>query len=561
MEQQANSRVQGRIKPWSRLRLRMAISYVAVTLLIVLLLESLAVTIIYFVFTRSPAVGYFTLQSAGNAAQILALQAAVNAEGAALNPATTFEPGHPTTLSLEGQSDSPDLSWFRLTVPYVPPGAMAPNRPAVALLIGPDERVLASTYPDRYPASLPAAEVVPAEIDLIRGALAGNPDGAVRQTSAGMLSSVTQTIQGRDQQPLGAIFVQAPAGGPPNASLLTEVASVVIPTGVLWLCLMLPIGLVFGVLTTRGLIKRIERLAGATARFKQGDLAQRVPVRRLDEIGMLEQQFNEMAEQLVESFEQRQTIAEQSARREERARIEQEMSSAHYIQKSLLPDELPAIPGWHIESRYHPAREVGGDLYDFLPLPDGRLGIAIGDANGKGVPSALIMATACAMLRTAAPGAASPGSVLALVNNLLHVYIPRGTFATCFYASLDPRSGRLCYANAGHNLPYLLHDHQIVELQARGMPLGLMPEQDYVEGDVNVAPADCLLLYTDGLVEAHDPQRQMFGTPRLKRLILEHSAPDGLIDYLLTHLHAFAGPAWAQDQEDDVTLVLLRKLH
>jgi len=333
---------------------------------------------------------------------------------------------------------------------------------------------------------------------------------------------------------------------------------VVIPSGILWLCLMLPIGMVFGVLTTRGLIRRIERLADATSRFRQGDTSQRVRVSRADEIGQLEQQFNRMAEQLVESFEQRQALAEQSARREERARIEQEMSSAHYIQKSLLPEKTPALPGWQLKATYRPAREVGGDLYDFLELPDGRLGIVIGDANGKGVPSALIMATTCAMLRAAAPGNASPGQVLGLVNNLLQEHIPRGTFATCFYAILDPSSGRLAFANAGHNIPLLSRNGDILDLRERGMPLGLMPAQHYTEQEVHLSEEDCILFYTDGLVEAHDSRREMFGSQRLKRLIQQQSEADWLIETLLEELQAFTGEDW--EQEDDVTLVLLRKV-
>jgi serine phosphatase RsbU (regulator of sigma subunit) len=319
---------------------------------------------------------------------------------------------------------------------------------------------------------------------------------------------------------------------------------------------MLPIGLIFGVLTTRSLIRRIERLASATSKFTEGDYSQRVPIARPDEIGQLEAQFNQMAEQLVDSFDQRQALAELSVRREERARIEQEMSSAYYIQQSLLPEQVPSIPGWQIKPFYRPAREVGGDLYDFLALPDSRIGLVIGDVTGKGIPAALIMATTTAMIRAAAPQAASPGEVLALINNLLHIHMPSGMFTTCFYAILDPTSGRLCFANAGHNVPYLSHNGKIKELRARGMPLGLMPDQSYPENEVIIAPDDLILLYTDGLVEAHDTGREMFGFPRLKRLMQEHSQEDGLIERLLDELEHFTGEGW--DQEDDVTFVMLR---
>jgi serine phosphatase RsbU (regulator of sigma subunit) len=264
-----------------------------------------------------------------------------------------------------------------------------------------------------------------------------------------------------------------------------------------------------------------------------------------------------MAEQIVTSFEQQRALAEQSARREERARIEQEMQSAFFIQKSLLPESVPPIPGWQIEPFYRPARQVGGDLYDFLSLPGGKIGIVIGDANGKGMPSALIMATTTAMLRAAAPGSDSPGQALKQVNDLLQVHIPPMTFATCFYGILDPTNGRLRFANAGHNLPYLAHNGTISELWSTGMPLGLMPDQEYSEQEVNIAADDCILFYSDGLVEAHNANREMFGTPRLMRLVQDHYNRDDLIEILLEELEGFTGAGW--EQEDDVTLLMLRK--
>jgi HAMP domain-containing protein len=383
----------------------------------------------------------------------------------------------------------------------------------------------------------------------------------VGENGTGRYASVTQTIWSREGQPLGAVYIHAPAGGPSDSNLLPAFASVIIPSSLAWLCLMLPIGLVFGVLTTRGLVRRVERLAVVTARFSDGDTAIRVPVRQADEIGQLEQQFNHMAEQIVENFAQRQALAEQSARREERARIEQEMQSAHYIQKSLLPEKSPEIPGWQIQTCYRSARDVGGDFYDFLSLPDGNIGIVIGDATGKGIPSALIMATTCAMLRAAAPSSTSPGSVLGLVNNLLLQNIPGGTFATCFYAILDPNSGHLRYANAGHNLPYLVRDGAIQELRAVGMPLGLMPEQEYEEQEVVVSAGDSILFYSDGLVEAHNSEGEMF---RLQRRAPPAVDPgtmqiiDEVIEKLVPGFACLHRPR-AREQEDDITLVSLRR--
>ena len=295
----------------------------------------------------------------------------------------------------------------------------------------------------------------------------------------------------------------------------------------------------------------------ATAQFAEGDYSQRVAVTRQDEIGQLERQFNSMAEQLVESIAQQKAMIEQHARLEERARIEQELRTAQYIQRALLPKEVPTLPGWQLVPVYRPAREVGGDFYDFLPTADGRLGIVIGDATDKGVSAALLMATTCTMLRTATQGAASPGEILARVNDLLAATIPAGVFVTCFYAMLDPISGRICYSNAGHDLPYLRHEGKVSELYARGMPLGLMPGSQYEEKEATLADGDNLLLYSDGLVEAHNPQRDMFSFPYLMSLLQEDVTGKELIDFLMNKLAVFTGPGW--EQEDDVTLVTLRR--
>src|SRR5262249_19522758 len=158
----------------------------------------------------------------------------------------------------------------------------------------------------------------------------------------------------------------------------------------------------------------------------------------------------------------------------ERERIEQELHVARLIQQTLLPKELPALPRWQLDAYYQPAREVGGDFYDFLTFDDERLGIVIGDVTDKGVPAALVMATTRSILRSAAQTTASPGKVLEQTNNLLYPDIPAKMFVTCLYAILDPHSGHLCYANAGHDLPYRRYGDTVCELRATGMPLGLM---------------------------------------------------------------------------------------
>ena len=242
----------------------------------------------------------------------------------------------------------------------------------------------------------------------------------------------------------------------------------------------------------------------------------------------------------------------------ERERIEQELLVARRIQHASLPKEVPDLEGWEISPYYQPAREVGGDFYDFHLLSEGRLGLVVGDATGKGVPAALVMSTTCGMLRLAAQSySSSPGEMLQRVNEALFPYIPANMFVTCFYAVLDPESGLLRYANAGHDLPYLHHDGDAEELRARGMPLGLMPGMSYEEKEDSLEVGDSALLYTDGLVEAHDPQREMFGFPRLQGLVSKHAEEESLEEALLEELYSFVGEGW--EQEDDITLVTLRR--
>src|SRR5918998_1426130 len=247
-----------------------------------------------------------------------------------------------------------------------------------------------------------------------------------------------------------------------------------------------------------------------------------------------------------------------AAEARERERIEQELRVARQIQQALLPETIPELDGWRIATYYGPAREVGGDFYDFLDLEDGRLGLVVGDATGHGMPAALVMATTRGMLRAVVRSLESPGEVLARVNEALVADIPPSTFVTCFYGVLDPKNGRLRYANAGHNLPCRPRNGQAEELRARGMPLGLMPGMGYEEKEIVLEVGESVLFYSDGLVEAHDLHYEMFGFPRLRRLVAEHDAEEGsLVDLLMDELRSFTGDGW--EQEDDITLVTLRR--
>jgi predicted ester cyclase len=241
----------------------------------------------------------------------------------------------------------------------------------------------------------------------------------------------------------------------------------------------------------------------------------------------------------------------------ERERVEQELQVARSIQQASLPNDVPTFEGWEIVHHYQPAREVGGDFYDFLELSNGHLGLLVGDATSKGVPAALVMASTRSMLRAVARASEySPGEVLSRVNDSLVTDIPPNMFVTCFYCILDPENGSLRYANAGHDLPYLHRNGDAEELRARGMPLGLIPSMDYEEKEIALDAGEAALFYTDGLVEAHDSRGEMFGFPRLRELVAEQGK-QGSLEALLEELYSFVGEGW--EQEDDITLLTLRR--
>ncbi|MCA9866392.1 MAG: SpoIIE family protein phosphatase [Anaerolineae bacterium] len=262
-----------------------------------------------------------------------------------------------------------------------------------------------------------------------------------------------------------------------------------------------------------------------------------------------------LATQAAPAVRVAQLVRQQQLEALERQRIEQELRVARLIQQTLLPKDVPHVAGWEVDAYYQPARAVGGDFYDFISYPDGRLGFVIGDVTDKGVPAALVMATTRSLLRSAAERFESPSAILERTNDLLVEDIPPKMFVTCLFGLLDPDSGHFVYANAGHDVPYLRTENSVMELRARGMPLGLLPGMKYEEKEVSMRAGDCLLLYSDGLVEAHSPTREMLGFPRLQAL-MSTPTKENLVPFLLERLREFTGPGW--EQEDDVTMVLLR---
>ncbi len=325
-------------------------------------------------------------------------------------------------------------------------------------------------------------------------------------------------------------------------------------------------------------VEKLDLDSPALAKMREADVKLLVPLVSQGElIGLLnlgprlsQQEYSaddrkllsDLATQTAPAVRVAQLVRQQQQEAKERERIEQELKVARLIQQTLLPKTLPELPGYEVAAYYQPAREVGGDFYDFLNLDDGRLGLVVGDVTDKGVPAALVMATTRTMLRAAAQRLLSPGEVLQRVNDVLVQDIPPNMFVTCLYAILDSQSGRLLYANAGHDLPYRRRAGRqggADELRARGMPLGLMPGMGYEEKEMFLNRGESVLFYSDGLVEAHDPRREMFGFPRLQGLVGAHrTGGSSLISFLLAELARFTGEGW--EQEDDITLVTLDRL-
>jgi len=264
-----------------------------------------------------------------------------------------------------------------------------------------------------------------------------------------------------------------------------------------------------------------------------------------------------LAAQAAPAIRVAELVREQAAEAADRERLAQELRVATLIQQQFLPRELPHLPQWQVAAYYGPARAVGGDFYDFIEMSDGRIGIAVGDVTDKGVPAALVMARTHSVLRAEASRLLSPGEILSRANDLLCPEMPARMFVTCLFAILDPATGHIVFANAGHNLPFVRSGDDVTELRATGMPLGLMPGIVYEETEATIAPDSNVLLYSDGLIEAHDPAREMFGFDRLREALRFDDAGSDLLDRLLETLHQFTGPD--HEQEDDITMVALRR--
>lgn len=244
----------------------------------------------------------------------------------------------------------------------------------------------------------------------------------------------------------------------------------------------------------------------------------------------------------------------------EHQKVAQELALAGEIQTSFLPNALPNIAGWQLSATLKPARETSGDFYDFVHLPNGQLGVVVADVVDKGMGAALYMALCRTLIRTYATEYESqPDLVFNVVNRRILLDTHTKLFATVFYGILDPTTGTLIYCNAGHNPPYLLSTQNRGSVQAlrrTGIPLGVFENTTWEQGSVQIASGDALVLYTDGIPEAQNPQEEFFGEKRLLEITqnaLGRSAQD-MQDALLAGVHRFMNDT---PQLDDITLMIM----
>ena len=288
---------------------------------------------------------------------------------------------------------------------------------------------------------------------------------------------------------------------------------------------------------------------------------------RRDELGTLIRVFQTMArdvqaraEHLEALVRERTLDLEQKNEQLEQARqtMEQELRIAHSLQGAILPKTMPQSKAYSGSALMTPARELGGDFYDFFLLPDGRLGLVIADVSGKGVPAAFFMAIARTVMRTAANEHADAGACLREVNNTICEQNPHLLFVTLFYGILDPETGLLLYANAGHNPPYLVASTGAVTpiRPTGGVAIGVVPDLSYSEDSLTLVPGDRVFLYTDGISEAMNEEGEMFGEDRVEEVLSTgYRLPiEEVIGNVTLMIGKFVGGA---SQSDDITCIVL----
>jgi sigma-B regulation protein RsbU (phosphoserine phosphatase) len=306
----------------------------------------------------------------------------------------------------------------------------------------------------------------------------------------------------------------------------------------------------------RGMTASIVKLTDGVKYIAEGDLDKKVEVYSRDEVEDLANAFNKMTDDLKTYIK---NLRETTAAKE---RIESELKIAHDIQTSMLPRIFPPFPDrkeFDIFATMAPAKEVGGDFYDFFLIDENKLCFLIGDVSGKGVPAALFMVISKTLLKTEALRDSSPDKVLFEVNNILFPDNDACMFATVFCVILNIETGELQFANAGHNPPLLCLDGKDFEFikVKKGFVIGGMENTKFVSEKITLKPGDIFFLYTDGVTEAKNPENQLFSDERLKQILSNLKGKDvtEIIQEVRAEVDTFAQ---GTPQFDDITMLALK---
>jgi len=312
------------------------------------------------------------------------------------------------------------------------------------------------------------------------------------------------------------------------------------------------IAVAMGIVISIRITGPIKNLVDGTRHLAAGDLEYKVKVIGDDEIAALAKSFNKMSGDILSYIsELKRTTAEKES-------LLKELEIAKDIQRSFLPLSAPRIDGAQIASVTVPAKIVGGDFYDFIPIDKERWGLLVADVSGKGMPAALFMALSRTVFRASAMGRSSISDVIVKANRLIIEDSRTSLFVTLFYAMLNYKEMKLEYANEGHNPPLLIRrNDEIILLKSQGIPLGLVKDIEVKTDEVKLEKGDIIAIYTDGIVESVDFSGEQFQTGRLSKVIIDNRAlsSEDIVSKVKEALTDFVGD---QPQFDDITLMIIK---